>query len=209
MSGLPPGTLGDAVGVLIYTFICLLTDLLLIWLLWVHHERLGCELSPLNLEFKFFQTFPMLSCLASSPFSTDHKRICCFREDVAIIAYFTQICTISSIMQQIYHYTYGNSYSLCCCRSARSRSPRLTWLTPCRHYKDIMWAQLHYIKANYPNAEVIFKNGNFGFMLVLSNIRKLELNTLWLEDLCLSSLGKPGRGPRMMVCNATLWFCSS
>lgn len=42
-----------------------------------------------------------------------------------------------------------------------------------------MWAQLDYIKANYPNAEVIFKNGNFGFMLVLSNIPKLKLSTLW------------------------------
>lgn len=37
-----------------------------------------------------------------------------------------------------------------------------------------MWARLNYIKANYPNAEVIFKNGNSGFMLGLSNIRKLE-----------------------------------
>lgn len=36
-----------------------------------------------------------------------------------------------------------------------------------------MWAQLDYLKDNYPNAEVIFKNGNFGLMLGLSNLRKL------------------------------------
>lgn len=105
MAGLPPGTMGLAIGVLIYTFICLLTDLLLIWLLWVHHERLGY---------------------------------------VALIAYFVQLCVVCSIIQQAYHYTY---------------------------YTDIAWEQLDYIKANYPNAEVIFKNGNFGFLLVLSNIR--------------------------------------
>ncbi|KAI5923166.1 hypothetical protein F4810DRAFT_670603 [Camillea tinctor] len=105
MAGLPPGTVGDAVGVLIYTFICLLTDLVLIWLLWVHHERFGY---------------------------------------VALIAYFVQICVISSIVQQIYTYI---------------------------HYEDILWAQLAYIKASYPNAELIFKGANYGLLLVLSNIR--------------------------------------
>jgi hypothetical protein len=55
MSGLPSGTLGDAVGVLIYTFICLLGDLALIWLLWVHRERAGCRLliSHSGLRFHF------------------------------------------------------------------------------------------------------------------------------------------------------------
>lgn len=43
MSGLPSGTLGDAAGVLLYTFLCLLSDLALIWVLWVHHERVGCK----------------------------------------------------------------------------------------------------------------------------------------------------------------------
>ena len=34
-----------------------------------------------------------------------------------------------------------------------------------------MWAQLLYIKENYENADVIFNNGNFGFMRVLAIIR--------------------------------------
>ncbi|ROV90103.1 hypothetical protein VMCG_09786 [Cytospora schulzeri] len=70
-----------------------------------------------------------------------------------------------------------------------------SWL---QYYEDIMWAQLGYIKANYPNAEVIFKNGNYGFMLVLSNIRKLELDTLWLEGLRLSKAER--RRPDSSLC---------
>ncbi len=42
MSQLPEGTLGDAVGVLIFTFICLFTNILLLWLYWRSNERLGC-----------------------------------------------------------------------------------------------------------------------------------------------------------------------
>ncbi|KAI1079766.1 hypothetical protein F5B20DRAFT_580921 [Whalleya microplaca] len=105
MSQLPAGTLGDAVGVLIYTFICLFSSILLIWLQWVSRERL------------------------------------CY---VALIAYFSLLCTISSIVQQIYNY--------------------VLW-------DDLMWAQLYYIKANFQNADVVFNNGNFGFMLVMANIR--------------------------------------
>ncbi|KAI0549779.1 hypothetical protein F4679DRAFT_545533 [Xylaria curta] len=105
MSGLPPDAVGDAVGVLIYTFISLLTDLILIWLLWVHRERFGY---------------------------------------VALIAYFVALSIIISIIQQIYQYT---------------------------HFSDYMWRRYHYIKANYPNADVIFKDGNSGITLVFSNIR--------------------------------------
>ncbi|KAI5866542.1 hypothetical protein GGS23DRAFT_593288 [Durotheca rogersii] len=105
MSQLPEGTLGDAVGVLIYTFICMFCDILLIWLYWTTREGLSY---------------------------------------VALIAYFALLCTISSIIQQIYNYTFWN---------------------------DIMWAQLHYIQANFENADVAFNNGNFGFMRALANIR--------------------------------------
>lgn len=90
-----------------------------------------------------------------------------------MIAYFAQICTISSIIQQIYHYTYGNNSSFPDMVATLHYS-KLTRLARCRYYTDVMWAQLRYIKANYPSAEVIFKNGNFGFLLFLSNIRKLE-----------------------------------
>ncbi|KAI0122750.1 hypothetical protein F4814DRAFT_409794 [Daldinia grandis] len=105
MSQLPAGTIGDAVGVLLFTFICLFTNILLIWLYWISHERLSY---------------------------------------VALIAYFALLCTASSIVQQIYNYALWN---------------------------DLMWAQLYYIKANYENADVIFNNGNFGFMRALAIIR--------------------------------------
>lgn len=35
-----------------------------------------------------------------------------------------------------------------------------------------MWAQLRYIKSHPEDADVIFNNGNFGFQLVLANIRE-------------------------------------
>ncbi|KAF2995171.1 hypothetical protein E8E14_002564 [Neopestalotiopsis sp. 37M] len=74
------------------------------------------------------------------------------------------LCVICSIIQQIYHYAYvNNNFFL--------------------YYADIAWEQLAYIKANYPNAEVIFKNGNYGFLLVMSNIRKLIAETIWIEKL--------------------------
>ncbi|KAI4867704.1 hypothetical protein F4820DRAFT_445731 [Hypoxylon rubiginosum] len=105
MSQLPAGTLGDAVGVLLFTFICLFTNILLVW----------------------------LYCAINEPWHY-----------VALIGYFAILCTTSSIIQQIYNYTLWN---------------------------DLLWAQLSYIKANYENADVVFNNGNFGFMRVLAIIR--------------------------------------
>ncbi|KAJ2976348.1 hypothetical protein NUW58_g8109 [Xylaria curta] len=67
-----------------------------------------------------------------------------FGRHIALVGYFALLCTTSSIIQQIYNYTLWN---------------------------DLAWAQLHYIKANYENADVIFNNGNFGFMRVLAIIR--------------------------------------
>ncbi|KAI1133262.1 hypothetical protein F5Y10DRAFT_228620 [Nemania abortiva] len=105
MSQLPEGTLGDAVGVLIFTFICLFTNILLLWLYWITNERLSY---------------------------------------IALLGYLAVLCTASSIIQQIYNYTL---------------------------WDDLLWQQLAYIKANYKNADVIFNNGNFGFMRVLAIIR--------------------------------------
>ncbi|KAI1812545.1 hypothetical protein GGS20DRAFT_557437 [Poronia punctata] len=105
MSQLPEGTLGDAIGVLIFTFACLFANILLLWLYWISHERLSY---------------------------------------VALVGYFALLCTASSIIQQIYNYSL---------------------------WTDLLWAQLHYIKANFKNADVIFNNGNFGFMRVLAVIR--------------------------------------
>ncbi|KAI0532024.1 hypothetical protein GGR58DRAFT_491708 [Xylaria digitata] len=102
---LPEGTLGDAVGVLLFTFVCFFTNILLLWLYWKNNEQLG---------------------------------------HITLVGYFALLCTTSSIIQQIYNYTLWN---------------------------DLLWAQLYYIKANYQNADVIFNNGNFGFMRVLAIIR--------------------------------------
>ncbi|KAI1177686.1 hypothetical protein F4777DRAFT_188643 [Nemania sp. FL0916] len=107
MTQLPEGTLGDAVGVLIFTFICLITNILLLWLFWISNERLSY---------------------------------------IALVGYFALICTLSSIIQQIYNYTL---------------------------WEDLLWAQLYYIKAHSHNADVIFNNGNFGFMRALAIIRLL------------------------------------
>ena len=43
-----------------------------------------------------------------------------------------------------------------------------------RLWRDLMWAQLYYIKENYENADVIFNNGNFGFMRALAILRERE-----------------------------------
>ncbi|KAI6093960.1 hypothetical protein F4821DRAFT_8186 [Hypoxylon rubiginosum] len=105
MSQLPAGTVGDAVGVLLFTFICLFINILLVWLYYAINEQWHY---------------------------------------VALIGYFAILCTTSSIIQQIYNYTLWN---------------------------DLLWAQLSYIKANHENADVVFNNGNFGFMRVLAIIR--------------------------------------
>jgi len=40
---LPPEAVGAAVGVLIYSLICLASGLFLLWLVWVHDERKSCK----------------------------------------------------------------------------------------------------------------------------------------------------------------------
>ncbi|KAI3399739.1 hypothetical protein diail_5806 [Diaporthe ilicicola] len=36
---LPDSVLGDAIGCLIYSFLCLIANSLLVWLIWTHNER--------------------------------------------------------------------------------------------------------------------------------------------------------------------------
>ncbi|KAI1263712.1 hypothetical protein F5Y18DRAFT_393925 [Xylariaceae sp. FL1019] len=64
--------------------------------------------------------------------------------DVSLIGYFALMCTASSVIQQIYNYTL---------------------------WTDLLREQLSYIKKNSWNADVVFNNGNFGFMRVLAIIR--------------------------------------
>jgi hypothetical protein len=106
MSQLPAGTIGDAVGVLIFTFICLFTNILLISLLFISHDRLGCKLS---LILQLFIQWTYQEC-ANPVF-----------QDVALISHFALVCTISSIIQQIYNYRsvsrtfrHNSVKTLCC-----------------------------------------------------------------------------------------------
>lgn len=39
---LPDSVLGDAIGCLIYSFLCLIANSLLVWLIWTHNERKTC-----------------------------------------------------------------------------------------------------------------------------------------------------------------------
>lgn len=41
---LPDSVDGDAAGCLAYSFFCLLVNIILIWLIWTHHERTSCTL---------------------------------------------------------------------------------------------------------------------------------------------------------------------
>lgn len=41
---LPDSVLGDAFACLVYSFLCLFANCLLVWLIWTHHERTSCEL---------------------------------------------------------------------------------------------------------------------------------------------------------------------
>lgn len=43
MSQLPAGTVGDAVGVLLFTFICLFINILLVWLYYAINEQWHCK----------------------------------------------------------------------------------------------------------------------------------------------------------------------
>jgi hypothetical protein len=42
----PSEVLGVAVGVLIYSFICLASGIFLLWMVWVHDERKSCKRRP-------------------------------------------------------------------------------------------------------------------------------------------------------------------
>lgn len=43
---LPPAVVGVAVGVLVYSFICLASGLFLLWMVWAHDERKSCKRTP-------------------------------------------------------------------------------------------------------------------------------------------------------------------
>jgi hypothetical protein len=95
MPQLPEGTLGDAVGVLIFTFICLFTNMLLLWLYWITNERLSCGF--LFSHFLILNTHPLIWW----ELWTDGY----WYIDIALVGYFALLCTASSIIQQIYNYS--------------------------------------------------------------------------------------------------------
>lgn len=65
--------------------------------------------------------------------------------DVAYIAYFTLLATVSSIVQQLYDY--------------------ILW-------EDIMTWQFTYSQEHAHDAEVQYQNGIFGLKLALAKVRK-------------------------------------
>jgi hypothetical protein len=62
---LPPGVLGVAVVVLLYSILCLACGVFLLWLVWVHDERKSCKplVSCSGLRWLTTQMWP---CWASS-----------------------------------------------------------------------------------------------------------------------------------------------
>lgn len=93
MAQLPAGAEGAAAGVLVWSFTCLLANILLQWLLWTGHERRSCQ----SLHLMFFFQKPQCQEINS--------RIECMltqRIDVFIVACVALLATTSSIIQQIY-----------------------------------------------------------------------------------------------------------
>lgn len=91
---------------------------------------------------------------------TDHH-IPLTKPDVAFIAYFTLLATVSSIIQQFYDYTF---------------------------WKDIMEAQFLYAQEHAHDAEVQYQNAIFGLKLALSYVReyypRLPLSHGTALDIC-------------------------
>lgn len=69
--------------------------------------------------------------------------------DVAYIAYFTQLATVSSIVQQLYDYAL---------------------------WKDIMTEQFYYGKLHADDAETQYQKGIMGLKLALAYVRKCFLS---------------------------------
>lgn len=46
LSQLPSEAAGVAAGVLIYSFVCDIANILMVWLVWTHDERLSCKSPP-------------------------------------------------------------------------------------------------------------------------------------------------------------------
>lgn len=65
--------------------------------------------------------------------------------DVAFIAYFTLLATVSSLIQQFYDYLF---------------------------WRDILTEQFYYGQENAQDAEVQYQNGIYGLKLAMSYIRE-------------------------------------
>lgn len=83
MSQLPAGVEGVAAGVLIWSFVCLTSNVVLLWLLWVCNERRSCQYSDP------FYLFPWVLILMT-------------HADIFIVAWITLLATVTSIIEQIH-----------------------------------------------------------------------------------------------------------
>lgn len=123
---LPDSVTGAAIGCLSYSGLCLLANVILVWLIWVHRERTSCKFCGLDI-------------LEGLTLANNHII------DVAFIAYFTLLATITSLVQQLYDY--------------------ILW-------EDIRTWQVWYERANSQDAAVQYLNGVFGLRLALTYVRK-------------------------------------
>jgi hypothetical protein len=87
---LPDAAMGVAIGVLVFSLICLLFSILQVWLLWVHRERNSCKPCPqlLTLIFRMLTRRPPTV--------------------VAYLAYSTLLGTLASITQQLHTMIWWN-----------------------------------------------------------------------------------------------------
>jgi hypothetical protein len=84
---LPDEALGAVVGVLIFSIICLLCTCIMIWLIWTHHERDSCKYTGIAARVNV----GVLTCIV-----------------VGLLAYFTFLSTVTSIIQQLHTMIWWN-----------------------------------------------------------------------------------------------------
>jgi hypothetical protein len=77
----PPEVLGVAVGVLIYSLICLASGIFMLWMVWVHNERKSCK--------------PAAPLVCRSVASANNT-------DVAMLGFFVSLHTLASVIQQLH-----------------------------------------------------------------------------------------------------------
>ncbi len=125
-STLPPGAHGACAGVLLYSLVCFFSSSFVLWLVWVHNERMSCGCSE-NPSLCVLPRALLIICL-----------------DVALLAFFTSLSTLASIIQQIHTI--------------------INW-------EGLKTAQYLYVQDTVGNPEIVIAGASYGLDLVLFYIR--------------------------------------